>query len=80
MKKIGNNEFFETVRGAKTAGTKRGYGDGALIKMSREGYCLLDLCEGADDKTRGILISASVVSRIQNGKWRDEKGDFPVYN
>lgn len=69
MKHTGNNEFFETVRGAKTAATRRGYCDGATILDTENGFCLLSLGEGADDKSYRIIQRGEKVAELRDGKW-----------
>jgi hypothetical protein len=71
MKTVGGNNFFPTLRGAKSAATRRGLCDGARILDTQEGFCLLALCEGASNQSYRILNSAPVVSELRNGKWSD---------
>ncbi len=71
MRQIGGNDFFSTLRGAKTAGTRRGLVDGARILDTREGFCLLELGEGASGTSYAILNVAQTVSELCAGEWRD---------
>lgn len=69
--KIGNNEFFETLRGAKTAGTRRGYAAGARVLSTSAGFCLLELGEGADNQSFKYTSTGTEVSQFNGEKWVD---------
>jgi len=69
--KIGNNEFFQSQRGAKTAGTRRGYREGAKIISTDAGYCLLDLGEGADSESYKLISSGDTVAELTSNGWRE---------
>jgi hypothetical protein len=74
MKRIGNNEFFATERGAKTAGSRRGYRTGATITATDEGFCLLSLGEGADDKSYRTLATGCIIWELQDSGWVSAHG------
>ena len=69
MKRIGNNEFFETERGAKTAGTRRGLRTGATITETDAGFCLLALGEGADDKSYRTIANGCIIWELRDTGW-----------
>jgi hypothetical protein len=71
MKRIGGNDFFPTLRGAKIAGTRRRLRDGARILDTCEGFCLLALGEGASERSYAILNKAETVAEVRDGEWRD---------
>lgn len=71
MTRIGGNDFFVSMRGAKAAGSRRGLVDGARILDTPKGFCLLNLGEGASDKSYGALSSSFVVAEMRGGKWRE---------
>ena len=66
---IGNNEFFETERGAKTAGSRRGYRTGATITATDKGFCLLALGEGEDDKNYRTLSNGTIIWELRDVGW-----------
>ena len=68
-RKLGNNEFFETERGAKTAGTRRGLRTGATITATDAGFCLLALGEGADDKSYRTLTHGTIIWEMRDTGW-----------
>jgi hypothetical protein len=70
MKRIGSNEFFATLKGAKTAGSRRGYRDGAKVLSTEYGFCLLALGEGADDKSYRIIQRGDKVAELRDGRWQ----------
>ena len=71
MRRIGGNDFFSTLQGAKAAGTRRGLADGARVLDTREGFCLLSLGEGASEQSFALLNAADTVTEMRDGKWRD---------
>jgi len=71
MKKIGGNEFFSTLRGAKSAGKRRGYASGAKILDTEEGFCLLALGEGASQRSYNLLRHSSTIAEMRNGRWEE---------
>ena len=65
------NEFFQTLRGAKTAGSRRGLADGARIVDTSEGFCLLELGEGCDEASYNAIRNGRLVCALEDGKWSE---------
>lgn len=73
MKRIGNNQFFQTTRGAKTAASRRNYPVGSRIVETDAGFCLLTLGEGADSQSYRIISRGGICSELTDRGWCDEE-------
>lgn len=71
MTTFGGNDFFETIQGAKSAATRRQMCDGATIRDTEKGYCLLGLGEGCTDKSYKTVSQGTDVLWLRDGKWSD---------
>lgn len=69
---IEGTEIFDTVRGAKTAAARRGYGEGAKIMECSKGYILLASTEGFAGSTTGWNLMKSATPLL----WLAPSGDW----